>query len=266
MKLHGKVIAVTGAGSGIGREVALALLARGARVAAIDLRREGLEQTAELARAGANLSLHTANVADRAAVHALPQAVVAAHGAVDGIINNAGIIHPFETVLDLDYDVIDRVIQVNLYGVIHMVKAFLPHLLDRPEAHITNVSSMGGFMPFPGQTVYGASKAGVKLLTEGLYSELLETSVGVSVVMPGAVATNITGNSGIAGLSPDDAEDAPMKPLPAADAARIVLDGMERDRLHILVGKDAKVMNLASRVAPKWAARFVQKQMKRLLE
>jgi short-subunit dehydrogenase len=123
--------------------------------------------------------------------------VIAAHGVVDGLINVAGIIRPFVKLNELDYDVIQRVINVNLYGTIHMVKAFLPHLLERPVAHIANVSSMGGFLPVPGQTIYGASKAAVKLMTEGLYAELLDTNVGVSVVFPGAVATEITSNSGV---------------------------------------------------------------------
>ena len=87
---------------------------------------------------------------------------------------------------------IERVLDVNLQGTLNMVTAFLPLLLERPEAHIANVSSMGGFFPFPGQTVYGASKAAVKLLTEGLYAELLDSQVRVSVIMPGAVSTSIS--------------------------------------------------------------------------
>ncbi len=98
---------------------------------------------------------------------------------------------------DLDYEAIERVLDVNLYGTIHVVKAFLPHLLERPVAHLANVSSMGGFLPVPGQTIYGASKAAVKLMTEGLYAELLETNVAVTFVMPGAVSTDITANSGV---------------------------------------------------------------------
>ena len=98
---------------------------------------------------------------------------------------------------DLDYAAIDRVFDVNWRGTLYMTKTFLPLLLARPEAHIVNVSSMGGFLPVPGQTIYGASKAAVKLLTEGLHSELAGTNVRVTVVFPGAVATNITANSGV---------------------------------------------------------------------
>jgi NAD(P)-dependent dehydrogenase (short-subunit alcohol dehydrogenase family) len=265
MKLADKVIVVTGAGSGMGRELALALLGRRARVAAVDLRAESLEQTAALAAAGQRLSVHVLDVTDRAAVEALPDQVIAAHGTVDGVINNAGIIQPFVTFEELDYAAIERVMAVNFWGTVHMVKAFQPHLRSRPEAHIANVSSMGGFLPVPGQAVYGASKAAVKLLTEGLYAELLDTRVGVSVIMPGAVATNITGNSGVSIPGMDASAAAAARTLPAADAARIMLDGIEADRLHIYVGRDSRMMNAATRIAPRRATHLIQRQMKSLL-
>ena len=264
MKLRGKVIVVTGAGSGIGRALTRALLARGARVAAVDLRRPGLEETAALAEAGEALSLHEADISDVTAVAALPEAVIAYHGAVDGLINNAGIIQPFVPFAELDDAVIDKVLRVNLYGPIRMLRAFLPHLAQRPEAHIVNVSSMGGFMPFPGQTMYGASKAAVKLLTEGLYAELADTPIRVSLVMPGAVDTGISANSGVE-MKGAKAQDSAMKPLPAEDAARIILDGMEANRLHILVGKDAKALFWLQRLAPTWSIGFIQRQMKKMM-
>ncbi|MCB9680631.1 MAG: SDR family oxidoreductase [Alphaproteobacteria bacterium] len=265
MKLTGKVVVVTGGGSGIGRELVLAALKRGARVAAVDLRREGLDETASLAAAGDALSLHVADITDREAILALPDAVIAHHGAVDGVINNAGVIQPFVRFNDLDFAVIDRMIQVNLYGTLHVLKAFLPHLLARPEAHVANVSSMGGFLPVPGQTMYGAAKAAVKLLTEGLFAELLDTKVGVSVILPGAVGTNIAANSGVQIAGMDEADAGPLKPLPPPDAARIILDGIEAGRLHILVGNDSKLMFLASRVAPKRATALVARQLQGLL-
>ena len=198
---------------------------------------------------------------------ALPDEVMEHHGAVHGLINNAGIIQPFVHLKDLECDVVQRVLDVNLMGTIYMVKSFVPHLLQQAEAHIANVSSMGGLLPVPGQTVYGAAKAAVKLMTEGLYAELLDTNVGVSVVMPGAVATNITHNSGVE--TPGGAaavEDPPFQPTSAEDAARIILDGIEKKTLHVLVGKDAKAMFAASRIAPKRATHFIQKQMKSLLD
>ncbi|MEO8263112.1 MAG: SDR family oxidoreductase [Pseudolysinimonas sp.] len=161
MKITDNVFVVTGGGNGMGREVVLGLLARGARVAAVDLNEAGLAETATLAAAGDRLTTHAVNVADRKAVLALPAKVVKAHGQVDGLFNVAGIIQPFVKIQDLDFDVIERVMNVNFWGVVNMSKAFLPVLLERPAAGLLNVSSMGGFLPVPGQAAYGASKAAV---------------------------------------------------------------------------------------------------------
>src|SRR5688500_2770260 len=178
MQVQNKVIVVTGGGNGIGREMVLHLLSKGASVVAVDIDESALQETVELAaNKKDHLSTYVVNITNRDAVAALPEQVISKHGSVDGIINNAGIIQPFVRVNDLDYAAIERLMNVNFYWTLYMTKAFLPHLLTRPEAHIANVSSMGGFMPFPGQSLYGASKAAVKLLTEGLRSELLNTNV-----------------------------------------------------------------------------------------
>ena len=266
MNISGKVLVVTGGGNGIGRQVVLEALRRGARVAAIDIRDESLAETAGIAVAGDRLATFVVDITDRDATAALPDQVMAAHGAVDGLVNVAGIIQPFVKLNDLDYGTIERVINVNMYGTIHMVKAFLPVLLERPVAHIANVSSMGGFLPVPGQTIYGASKAAVKLMTEGLYAELLDTKVGVSVIMPGAVATEITANSGVDIPGGEEmAQDSRIKTTSPEDAARIILDGIESNELHIFVGRDAKTMNLMTRVSPKRATHLIYRQMKQLL-
>ena len=129
---------------------------------------------------------------------------------------------------------------------------------------MVNVSSMGGFLPVPGQTVYGASKAAVKLLTEGLHSECRGTHVRVTGVYPGAVATNITTNSGVA--IPAMAADGKQRSVLAADkAARMILDGMERDRYRVMVGSDARMMDLLYRLHPSGAAAFIARQMRDLL-
>lgn len=264
MKVRGKVVAVTGGGNGIGRQLVMELLARGAKVAAIDIRQEGLDETVELAGGGEDLAIYVRDVTDREAIQALPDEIVSAHGAVDGIISNAGIIQPFVRLNDLDYDSIERVINVNLYGVIHVTKAFLPLLLERPIAHVANVSSMGGFLPVPGQTIYGASKAAVKLMTEGLYAELLGTNVGVSVIMPGATETEISANSGVDILA-GQTEESSISMTPADEAAKTIVDGIESDRLHIYVGRDSLMMSLANRTAPKMATHLIYRQMKDLL-
>ncbi|MCC6854494.1 MAG: SDR family NAD(P)-dependent oxidoreductase, partial [Microbacteriaceae bacterium] len=160
MEITGKVFVVTGGGNGMGREVVLGLIKRGARVAAVDLNEAGLAETAQLANAPeGHLTTHPLNVTDRKAVLALPAAVVKAHGQVDGLLNVAGIIQPFVKIKDLDFEVIERVMNVNFWGVVNTSKAFLPLLLERPSAALLNVSSMGGFLPVPGQAAYGASKA-----------------------------------------------------------------------------------------------------------
>lgn len=268
MILKDKTILVTGAGSGIGKEIVIALLGKGAKVAAVDMHDEALgELKKNVGEKASRISTHVANISDKKAVEALPKEVIAKLGSIDGIMNVAGIIQPFVRVNDLDYDAIERVMNVNFFGTLYMVKAFLPELLKRPEAYIVNVSSMGGFLPVPGQSVYGASKAAVKLLTEGLYAELKDTNVHVSVVFPGATATNIASNSGIKAPamaeSSSKAKDFPM--LSASEAAKIIVNGMEKNKFQIFTGKDSKTMNTLYRLNPKFATDLIAKQMKSLL-
>lgn len=266
MQASGKTIVVTGGGNGIGREMVLALLAKGAHVAAIDISEEGLAETRSLAGESANrLSTHPANITDRAAVEALPAAVITAHGQVDGLINCAGIIQPFVRINDLDYAAIERVLNVNLWGVIYMTKTFLPYLLERPEAHIVNVSSMGSYVPVPGQTLYGASKAAVKLFTEGLHSELAGTKVRVTVAFPGSTSTNITEHSGVK-VDTGSADTSKYKLTSASEAARRIIEGMERNAFQAFAGNDAQLMFRLSRLMPEKAAAMIQKQMAALLD
>lgn len=264
MQIAGKVFLLTGAGSGMGREMAHQFIAKGAKVAALDIHLPQLLETKEICSADkTNFLLLEVDISNRAAVLALPDQVLAHFGHVDGIINNAGIIQPFVRVNELSFDAIERVMDVNFYGIVAVVKAFLPHLLVRPEAHIVNVSSMGGFLPVPGQSIYGASKAAIKLFSEGLYAELKETSVRVTVVFPGAIATNITTNSGVE--IPYSLGSSGMVALPATDAARIILAGMENNQFHVFVGSDSKFMDILCRIAPEFATNFIRKKMKALL-
>ncbi|MEN9332998.1 MAG: hypothetical protein RLY35_178 [Bacteroidota bacterium] len=266
MNFENKVVVVTGAGSGMGRELVLQLMAKGAHVAAVDFNEKTLNETVAMVHSSASkVSSHILNVADTAAVAALPEAVILEHGHVDAIINNAGIIQPFVRVNDLSFEAIHKVMDVNFFGLLALTKAFLPLLLNRPDAHIVNVSSMGGFLPVPGQSVYGASKAAVKLLTEGLYAELRETNVHVSVVFPGAINTNITANSGVHMDMPKDMDPKDYKTLEAGKAAQLILEGIERNQLHIYVGSDSKFMNFLYRLAPTFATNFIAKKMKGLL-
>jgi len=264
MKWNDKTVAVTGAGGGIGRQLVLQLLARGASVAAVDINQQALEETQRQAAAyGEKLSLHRVNITDRNAVCSLPHEVEEKHGRIDALINNAGIIQPFVPFSELDYETMQRVININLFGMMYMTRAFLPFLAGRPEAHIANVSSMGGFLPVPGQTLYGASKAGVKLLTEGLKAELSRSKIGVSVIMPGGIATDIVKNSGVeSSIKPaEQSGKAAAKLTTPEEAARTILDGIEKNRSRILVGKDAKFLDLFSRIAPLKAGRFISRMM-----
>lgn len=269
MNIKDKVWVVTGAGSGMGREVTLRLIEKGAHVAMVDLNEDSLSETADLAHARArahapSISSHVLNISDREGVFQLPEAVIREHGHVDGLINNAGIIQPFVKVQDLAFDSIERVMQVNFYGTLYMTKAFLPHLRARPEAHLVNVSSMGGFLPVPGQAIYGASKAAVKLMTEALFAEMQGTGVQVSTVFPGAVETNITENSKVDAPNVDGDESS-FQVLKADEAARIIVDGIQKNRYHIFVGKDARMMDKLTRLMPRRAALIIANKMKSLL-
>ena len=197
MNLKEKVFVVTGGGNGIGREIVLNLLRNGAYVAALDLDVKGLNETKKLSEDHENLKTYELNITNLEAVEKMSETVLKDFGRVDGLINVSGIIQPFVSVIDLDYGAIERVMNVNFYGTLYMVKSFLPFLLKDEPTRIVNVSSMGGFLPVPGQGIYGASKAAVKLMTEALYAELRNTNVEVTLVFPGAIGTNITANSNV---------------------------------------------------------------------
>ncbi|MFA9379223.1 MAG: SDR family NAD(P)-dependent oxidoreductase [Lachnotalea sp.] len=262
MKAQGKNIVVTGGGNGVGRELVLQLLAKGATVFAADINPESLKETVKIAQNNKSLFTYVVDISNREAVFAFAEKVIKEHGKVDGIINNAGIIQPFIHLNELDMDHIDRVININYYGTLYMVKAFLPHLLKRPDAHIVNVSSMGGFLPVPGQSIYGASKAAVKLMTEGLYSELRDTNVNVSVVIPGGIATDIKKNSNISyNVSTDtDSKKANMVLTPAK-AAKLTIEAMEKNKLRSYIGKDCKIMNFLYQISPAFAMNMINKVM-----
>jgi short-subunit dehydrogenase len=266
MKVQNKRIIVTGGGSGMGREIVLNLLSKDAKVMAIDINEIALQETVAIANdKKKSLSTMVVDITKKASVEMMLNDILERFGSVDGIINNAGIIQPFLKVNDLSYEAIERVFNVNFYGTLYLVKAFLPHLLTRPEAHIVNISSMGGFLPVPGQTVYGASKAAVKLLTEGLNSELIGTNVKVTIVFPGAIGTNIMQNSGVDNPLQSASENKSMKILTPAKAAQIIINGMENNRYRILVGTDAKIMDFFYRLAPRSAANLIGKKMGALL-
>ena len=267
MKFSNKVLVVTGGGNGIGREIVLQLLNQGAFVVAVDLNEKALKELKELAKNHAKrLSTYVLDVTNKEAVFALPKKVLTKHKKIDGIFNVAGIIQPFVTINELNFEEIDRVFNVNFSGPLYIIKAFLPHLLkNETTSYIANVSSMGGFLPVPGQGIYGASKAALKLLSEALYAELLETNVKVSTIFPGAIATNITENSNVT-INVGNKDYSTHKTLPANKAAKIIIDGVGKNKFKILVGKDAKIIDKLNRLAPRFSVHTIQKNMKELLE
>lgn len=267
MDLRDKVIVVTGGGNGIAREVVVQLIRAGARVFTVDLNESGLAETATLAAAGHRLVTKVLNITDREAVNALPLEVERALGPADAIVNIAGIVHPFTTINELDVEVIDRVMNVNFNGTLNMVKAFLPALLARPEAALINTASMGGLAPFPGQTAYGASKAAVKLLTEGIRAESKDTNLAVSIVFPGGVDTNITSNSGVSAgaVETDEKKRAQAEKFLTSpeDAAAKIVNSLQTGKPRVTIGKDAALLDKLSRWFPAKSVMWVAALMAR---
>ncbi|WP_432168799.1 SDR family NAD(P)-dependent oxidoreductase [Streptomyces sp. 1222.5] len=262
--VRGKVAAVTGAGSGIGRNLAFELAKRGARLAVSDVDDRGLEETADRAKAlGAEVHTAHLDVSDRAAVEAYAATVAEHFGVVHQIYNNAGIAGGGQSVLDAEWELYDRTLAVNLFGVIHGTKAFLPHLIASGDGHVVNVSSLNGYLAQPTLSAYCASKFGVRGFTEALRTEMLagRHPVRVSVVHPGGVKTNIATaaleQARARGLAPTRQQldrarvyNEKLLKMPAEQAARIIVDGVEAGRPRIRVGTDAKIVDRLVRLAP----------------
>lgn len=275
--VRGKVAVVTGAGSGIGRELAYGLARRGARLALSDVDEAGLAVTAAQA-VSLGATVHTArlDVSDRAAVQTYAEQVASHHGVVHQVYNNAGIAGAGTTILDSDWSAYDRVLAVNLWGVLHGTRAFLPHLVASGDGHVINISSLNGIMAQPELSAYCVSKFGVRGFTETLRSEMLLAGhpVQVTVVHPGGVRTNIA-RSALADantlgveLSPEQQRrariyDEKLLKLPAEKAATVILDSVEAGRPRVLVGVDAKFVDLLVRVAPRAYPRFAAWFVKR---
>ncbi|WP_340536756.1 SDR family NAD(P)-dependent oxidoreductase [Nocardioides sp. GXZ039] len=248
--LRGKVVVVTGAGSGIGRALALTCAARGAQLALSDVDEAGLAETARLVTVTGAPTPRTdaLDVADRAAVTDYAEAVVTHFGRVNVLVNNAGVSLTGDLV-DLDYDDIDWIVGVNLWGVIHGTKAFLPHLIASGEGHVVNLSSLFGLISMPSQSMYNATKYAVRGLTEALREEMLVAGhpVGVTAVHPGGIKTAIARNGRFADPSERDESverfDTTMARMTPERAAEIIVRGIERNRPRVLVGADAHALH-----------------------
>lgn len=257
---RGRVAAITGASSGIGRALTVELARRGCHVAAADIDADGLAETVRLAsRSGVEVSTWELDVADRDAVHEWADKVVAHHRGAHLVVNNAGVALG-ATVEGMDYEDLDWLMGVNFWGVVHGTKAFLPHLKSAGEGHVVNVSSVFGLIGIPSQSAYNAAKFAVRGFTEALRLELDIEDCGVSAttVHPGGIKTNIARS---ARMSPSleaigidhtqagqDFEKAFM--TSPARAAKVILAGVERDRRRVLIGADARLFTLLGKLPP----------------
>jgi len=255
LPLRGGVAVVTGAASGIGAALAGTLAARGCGLALADVNATGLREVAAQARGlGVMVSEHRLDVADGEAVEALPGAVLAEHGRVNVLINNAGVAlgGSFEQVSTEDFD---WLLSINLGGVVRMTRAFLPLLRREPAAQLVNVSSVFGLVAPPGQAAYAASKFAVRGFSEALWHELEGSSVGVTVVHPGGVRTAIATSARRTGLSNTEVKAqaavwAKFLRLDPAVAAERIVRGIERRERRVLVGRDARQIALIQRLFP----------------
>lgn len=256
--LTGRVAAITGASSGIGRALAVELTRRGAHVAVSDVDDEGLAATVAACEGhGVKVTSSHVDVSDRAAVHDWADQVVAEHGRANLIVNNAGVALS-ATISSMSYEDLEWLMGINFWGVVHGTKAFLPHLKAAGEGHVVNISSVFGLMAIPTQSAYNAAKFGVRGFTDALRIELDIERCGVSAttVHPGGIRTNIVRNARL------DAETSPLggdneaaatqfaraaRTTPEA-AAEQILAAVQRNRRRALIGPDAVLFDAVSRL------------------
>ncbi len=259
MEIKKQNVIVTGAASGLGLELTKQLLAEGANVAAVDINEENLKKL-ETDLNSKNLKTYIVNIGDVESIKKFREDYKKDYHDVDIIINNAGIIQPFVKVADLNDDIINKTMNVNFFGPLNLIRLFMSDLTkDRKEQYIVNVASMGGFFPFPGQTIYGASKAALKLFTEGLYAELENTNVRVMIVLPGAMDTNITKNSNVEIAKTKD--NSSFKLLSPAVGASEIIKGIKKNKFKIFLGSDSKFLRFLYKLNSIWAIRFINKKM-----
>ncbi|HET9160289.1 MAG TPA: SDR family NAD(P)-dependent oxidoreductase [Caulobacteraceae bacterium] len=255
--MKGAVAVVTGAASGIGAALSPALAAKGCDLAICDLNDVGLQRTAEACRAaGVKVSTHILDVANAQACADLPAEVIAEHGKVSILVNNAGVAL-FGRFDEMTLDDFEWVMSINFFGVVRLTKAFLPHLNEQAAAHIANISSIFGVIAPPGQTAYCASKFGVRGFSESLRHELAGSNVTLTVIHPGGVATNIANSARVAqnAVMTEDPETrrerlARFLSKPPAEAAADIVRAIETRAPKLLIGQDARRMELLQRLFP----------------
>lgn len=262
-----KVAAITGAGSGIGRALAVSLARRGCDLAVSDVNEAGLAETVQEAEAlGVRVTSAHVDVSDREAVHAWADGVVADHGQVNVIFNNAGVALVC-TVENATYEDYEWLMNINFWGVVYGTKAFLPHLKATGDGHIVNVSSVFGIMGVPSQSAYNAAKFAVRGFTECLRQELdmMDCGVSATCVHPGGIKTNIARAARRGGTvvplgmadTEDEGEFEKLARTTPEQAAEVILAAVLSNQRRVLVGMDAKVID--------WIARLFGTGYQRLL-
>ncbi len=265
--LTDRVAAVTGAASGIGRALAVNLAAKGCHLALSDVNEQGLRETERLVtNRNVKVTTHIVDVANRDQVYRYADDVVIQHGRVNIIINNAGVAVG-DSIEEVSYEDFEWIVGINFWGVVYGTKAFLPHLRKEPEGHIVNISSINGIVPNPLNGPYCSTKFAVKGFTETLCQEMRGTSVGVTVVHPGGIGTDIVRNARIRrhinpNKTPDElAADFDKKAVrnTADFAAQAIISGIEKNKQRVLVGGDAKLMDRMTRLCPVTATKFISR-------
>lgn len=253
-RLAGRTAVITGAGSGIGRATSLLLAERGCSVAVVDINEAGANETAEQVRLrGQRASVHIADTRDALRIGELPGEVEETHGGCHILINNAGVTSAgaFE---DETLDDLNWIVDINIWGVVHGCRAFLPLLRQADEAHIVNLSSMVGLLGLGHNVSYSLTKGAVRSFTEALRSELITTQIGVTAVFPGAIRTNITNTArGSESQRLADMGRSKLAPLvmrPPSVAAAKIARAIERNRARMVIGPDARFVDLTCRVLP----------------
>ncbi|MBU0995757.1 MAG: SDR family oxidoreductase [Proteobacteria bacterium] len=256
-ELKGKVAAVTGAGSGIGRALAENLAGEGCHLALSDIDEKGLIETVGmLEKYHVKVTRHIVDVSDREKMDRYAADAASAHGQVDMIINNAGVTI-VTSVPGVSYDDFEWLMNINFWGVVYGTKAFLPYLQKQPEGHVVNISSINGILTWPNHSPYCSAKFAVKGFTEVLLQEMDGTSVRVSCVHPGGIKTNIARNSRFYESANKELDkDGTVKlfdklAMTTADkAAQIIIQGIKKNKRRIMVGMDAKIMDWLTRLFP----------------
>lgn len=253
-KWRGKVVVVTGAASGMGRAYALDFAAQGARLALMDFDPNGLEETIKQLKQLGNLDClsQTFDVSNRADMQAFADEVLKRFGTVDVVINNAGIAGAGLPGWETPLESYNKVMAVNFYGVVHGTQVFLPELIRKNSGHLVNVSSIFGLVGAPSHTDYSASKFAVRGFTEALMAELCNTKVGVHLVHPGGIATNIAKGEQFAKFDQKYLSTSPD------DIAQVVRKALETGTQRVVYGNDSFKTWLGAQVVPlKWLSKLV---------